>query len=704
LGGNVPPRLVAILLQVLLLPSLAFAQDPAGPPPGQQEAPKQGGKAQDDQKTQEVIVTGRSLDLTGVADSATEGKVGQKEIENRPILRAGEVLETVPGLIVTEHSGDGKANQYFLRGFNLDHGTDFATWVNGMPINMPTNAHGQGYTDLSFLIPELIDTINFRKGPYYAEEGDFSAAGAVHMDYFNTLEHGFGTVTMGTSGYLRGVAADSFKVGDGSLLLAVEAFHYDGPWDVPENYVRQNAVVRYSEGDAQHGWNVTAMAYRGTWNSTDQIAKRAVDSGLIDRFGTLDSTDGGKSHRYSLSTQWHSGDKDGMWRASAYLVDYQLQLFSNFTYFMDDPVNGDQFEQAERRSILGGDLAYDLYSKWLGQDQKTTFGIQTRNDWIRDLGLFHTRARQVLSTTSDDDVVQDSVSLYVSNNTQWNDWFRSIIGVRGDYYWFNVNSNIPQNAGTHNQGIASPKASLVFGPWEKTEFYLNGGFGFHSNDGRGTTIALDPGSLTPVKSVDALVRAKGADVGVRTTIVPGLQSTVSVFILDIASELVFAGDAGTTEPSRPSRRYGVEFANYYTPVPWFTFDADFAYAHARFTDSDPVGNYIPGAVEGVLEVGGTVQLENGLLAGLRLRYFGPRPLIEDDSVRSNSTTLVNGRLGYKWKNLTIALDVLNIFNQKSSDIDYYYASQLQGEPGPVNDIHFHPVEPREYRIGMTVQF
>jgi hypothetical protein len=473
---------------------------------------------------------------------------------------------------------------------------------------------------------------------------------------------------------------------------------------VAENYVRQNAVVRYSEGDANHGWNVTAMAYRGTWNSTDQVAKRAVESGLIDRFGTLDPTDGGKSHRYSLSGEWHSGDKDGMWRAHAYLIDYQLQLFSNFTYFMDDPVNGDQFEQAERRSVLGGDIAYDLYSKWLGQDQKTTFGFQTRNDWIHDLGLFHTKARQVLSTTSDDDVVQDSIALYISNNTQWTDWFRSIIGIRGDYYWFNVNSNIPENAGTHNQGIASPKASLVFGPWEKTEFYLNGGLGFHSNDGRGTTIALDPGSLTPVKSVDALVRAKGADIGIRTTIVPGLQSTVSVFLLDIASELVFAGDAGTTEPSRPSRRYGVEFANYYTPVTWLTFDADFSYAHARFTDSDPVGNYIPGAVEGVLEVGGTMQLENGLIAGLRLRYFGPRPLIEDDSVRSNSTTLVNGRLGYKWKSLTVALDVLNIFNQKSSDIDYYYASQLQGEPGPVNDIHFHPVEPREYRVGMTVQF
>ncbi|HLY74094.1 MAG TPA: TonB-dependent receptor plug domain-containing protein, partial [Planctomycetota bacterium] len=630
-------------------PAPSLAQDIPKPAPPPQETPKKDEKPSEAPKTQEVVVTGRSLDLTGVADSATEGKVGQKEIENRPLQRPGEVLETVPGLIVTEHSGDGKANQYYLRGFNLDHGTDFATWVNGMPINLPTNAHGQGYTDLSFLIPELIESIDFRKGPYYADEGDFSAAGAVHLDYFDRLEHGLATVTLGTNGYERAVAAQSWKAGEGDLLLAAEAFHYDGPWDVPENYVRQNAVLRYSEGDSTRGWNVTAMAYRGTWTSTDQVAKRAVESGRIDRFGTLDPSDGGKSHRYSLSGQWHSGDKDGMWRAHAYLVDYQLQLFSDFTYFLKDPVSGDQFEQAERRSILGGDVAYDLFSRWIGQDQKTTFGVQTRNDWIRDLGLSHTKDRQVLSTTSDDDVVQDSVALYVSNNTQWTDWLRSIVGLRGDYDWFNVKSTIPQNAGTHHQGIASPKASLVLGPWQNTEFYLNGGLGFHSNDGRGTTLTLDPSTRTPVSPVTALVRAKGADVGVRTTIVPGLQSTVSVFLLDIDSELVFLGDAGTTQPSRPSRRYGVEFANYYTPVSGLTFDADFATAHARFTDHAPAGNYIPGAVEGVLEVGGTLQLDNGLLASLRLRYFGPRPLIEDDSVRSNSTTLVNGRLGYKWK-------------------------------------------------------
>ncbi len=666
-------------------------------------------KSQDDKqdtpKTQEVLITGRSQDLTGVADSATEGKVGQKELENRPIQRAGEVLETVPGLIVTQHSGSGKANQYFLRGFNLDHGTDFATWVNGMPINMPTHAHGQGYTDLSFLIPELIDELAFRKGPYYADEGDFSSAGAVHMEYFNRLEKGIASVTLGTDGYERGLVAQSFKAGNGDLLFAAEAFHDDGPWKVAENYVRQNAVLRYSEGDAKHGWNITGMVYRGTWNSTDQIAKRAVDQGLIDRFGTLDPTDGGVSHRYSLSGEWHSGDADTMWRAHAYLVDYQLALFSNFTYFLDDPVNGDQFEQLDRRSILGGDLSYEVFTKWLGFDEKTTFGFQTRNDWIRDLGLFSTKARSILSTTRDDSVVQDSVGLYVSNNTQWTEWFRTIVGIRGDYYWFNVNSNIPANGGTHNQGIASPKLSLAFGPWSNTEFYLNGGFGYHSNDGRGTTIAVDPKTLAPVEKVTALVRSKGADFGVRTTIIEGLQSTLSVYILDIDSELLFTGDAGTTEPSRPSRREGIEWANYYTPLPWLTFDADLAYAHARFTDSDPVGNRIPGAVEGVAEVGATVQFPEGFLGGLRFRYFGPRPLIEDNSVRSNSTSLVNGRIGYKYKNVLIAFDVLNVFNQKSSEIDYFYTSRLPGEPaGGVDDIHFHPVEPREYRIGVTVQF
>lgn len=704
--------LLVLSLAVAASPG-AFAQDPPkapeGPPQKKDAEQKKDGKDQDQSKTQEVLITGRTQDLTGVAESATEGRVGQTEIENRVIQRAGETLETVPGLIVTQHSGSGKANQYFLRGFNLDHGTDFATWVNGMPINMPTHAHGQGYTDLNFLIPELIQEIDFRKGPYYAEEGDFSAAGAIHMEYFTRMDKSMASVTLGSDGYARGLSIGSVKAGDGNLLYGVEGFHDDGPWDNPENYVKQNVVLRYSEGDAQQGWNVTAMLYRGTWNSTDQIAKRAVDQGQIGRFGALDPTDGGRSHRYSLSGEWHAGDATEMTRAHAYLIDYQLALISNFTYFLEDRVNGDQFEQVDRRLVLGGDIAHDWFTRWWGAEEKTTLGLETRNDWIRESGLFDTAKRAIISTRIRDSVMQDSVSPYLQNSTQWNDWFRTVAGIRGDLYHFHVHSNLAANSGDSTAAIASPKLSLVLGPWEKTEFYLNGGFGFHSNDGRGTTVTQSvdrTGAISPEKQVNALVRAKGVDVGVRNTLLPGLQSTLSVYALDIDSELVFSGDAGTTDAGRPSRRVGIEWGNYYVPFPWLTLDADFAYARARFKDHQPlIGNHIPGAVEGVFESGAYAALPENFFASLRFRYFGPRPLIEDNSVRSKSTSLLNGRLGYAYKNVTVAFEVLNILDQKADQIDYFYTSRLPGEPaGGVNDVHFHPVEPREYRIGVTVQF
>jgi outer membrane receptor protein involved in Fe transport len=314
-------------------------------------------------------------------------------------------------------------------------------------------------------------------------------------------------------------------------------------------------------------------------------------------------------------------------------------------------------------------------------------------------------------------VTQTSVGLYFQNRFQWMEKLRSVLGVRTDFYRWHVASDNPANSGTETDVIASPKLSLVFGPWAKTEYYANAGFGFHSNDGRGSTITVDPVTGAPVGKVDPLVRAKGAEVGTRTAALPNLQSQLTFWILDIDSELLFVGDAGTTEPSRPSRRYGVEWANYYTPFPWLTIDADFAYAHARFRDSDPAGDHIPGSPEGVISAGAAIDDLSGFLASARVRYFGPRPLIEDNSVRSDSSTLVNARIGYEfYKNWRLVLDVFNIFNAEVSDVDYYYASRLGGEPpcnppgtpdpasGGCNDIHTHPENPREARVTLTATF
>jgi outer membrane receptor protein involved in Fe transport len=674
------------------------------------QAPAEGEPAPEKvQKLEGVEVIGRAEDLVGVANSATEGTVGQKQLESRPILRTGEIMETVPGVVITQHSGAGKANQYYLRGFNLDHGTDLATDVNGMPVNMPTHGHGQGYTDVNFVIPELITGIQYKKGPYFAEEGDFAAAGAIDMNLATRLPRGIAELTYGSFDYMRALLADSQELGAGTMLYAFEYYHNDGPWDHPDDYKRYNGVLRYTLGTGQNQLSVTAMGYNGEWDATDQVAQRAIDSGLIGRFGTLDPTTGGESHRYSLSTEFERTSGSAATRANAYFIDYGLNLFSNFTYDID-PINGDQFEQVDDRWIAGARASHTWFGPLLGLDMDNTIGFQVRHDNIGEVGLHLTTARQRHQTIREDEVQQTSEALYVQNGTRWAEKFRTVAGLRADFYQYDVESNVPANSGSESASIVSPKLSMIFGPWAKTEFYLNGGYGFHGNDARGTTITVDPvDQVTPVDQVDALVRAKGYEVGARTSALAGLQSTLSVWNLDLDSELLFIGDAGITEPTRPSRRTGVEWTNYYDVTSWMSVDADFAYTKAEFTEDAPEGNHIPGAIEGVVAAGVTIDNLDGPFGSLRVRYFGPRPLIEDDSVRSDASTLVNAQVGYRISNtLRVAIDVFNIFDTEANDVEYYYESQISDPPlneaALVFDKHIHPAESRSVRASLVYNF
>lgn len=683
------------------------------------------------QKLEEVDVIGREEDLVGVANSATEGTVGQRELEARPIQRAGDLLETVPGVVVTQHSGAGKANQYFLRGFNLDHGTDIAITVNEIPVNFPTHGHGQGWIEVNFVIPELVRGIQYKKGPYFADEGDFASAGAVNMTYATELEQGIAEIGYGSFGYRRTLLADSPKLGPGNLLYALEYYHSDGPWVKPDDYLKLNGVLRYALGTAQNTWSVSAMGYSGEWNSTDQIALRAIDQGYISRFGNLDPTDAGESRRYALSTEFERKTGSATTKANAYVLNYRLNLFSNFTYFLDDQVNGDQFEQVDDRITAGLRASHVAYGNVMGRDMDNTIGLQVRHDNISTVGLYKTVARQRLSTTREDSVKESSVALYVQNGTRWTEKFRTIAGLRGDLYLFNVDNKLPTgidqfNGGSETDSIVSPKLALIFGPWAKTEYYINGGLGFHSNDARGTTISVDPAKFQAdptcptvtdsndpafcgLEKVDPLVSTKGAEVGMRTAVVRNLQSTLSLWVLDIDSELLFIGDAGTTEASRSSRRKGVELTNFYTPRPWLTFDADVAYTSARFTEDAPEGNYIPGAIEGVIAAGVTIDHLGGPFGSLRVRYFGPRALVEDNSVRSDPSTLLNGQIGYRLaKSLKVTVEIFNILNADVDDIEYYYESYIPAVDGAVPtgvpDRHIHPAEPRSFRASLVYNF
>jgi hypothetical protein len=638
--------------------------------------------------------------------AASAMTISGAEVNARPFSRVGEALEVVPGLIVTQHSGEGKANQYFLRGFNLDHGTDLAIKVDGMPVNMPTHGHGQGYADINFMIPELIQSVNVRKGPYFADVGDFGSAGSVAIDYVNKLPKNIAELTFGSFGYRRALAAGSTAVGAGTLLAAFEGVASNGPWDVPDNVRKLNGVLRYSQGTATDGFTLSAMAYSNGWNSTDQVAQRAIDQGLIGRFGSLDATDGGVSSRVSLSSNWAQSSEYGQSKINAYVINSSLRLYNNFTYFLDDPINGDQFSQMDRRTVYGLNASHAFDVRVGGIETQTRVGLQTRGDDIR-VGLFKTLQREALSTVREDSVREGNVGLWADTTARWTDWLRTTVGIREDYFAGRVLSDTPQNSGNAQASMTSPKAGIVLGPWYKTEFYGNAGYGLHSNDIRGATITVDPiDKVTPQDRVPLLVRSKGAEIGVRTKAVEGLTSSLAVFVLDFDSELLFVGDAGTTEPSRPSRRVGVEWTNQYQILPWMRLDLDVAYTRARFTDFDPAGNFIPGAPAWVAAGGVTFGGESGWFGALRGRYFGPRPLIEDDSVRSQASLIFNARAGYRFDNgLRLQLDVLNLFNAKTNQIEYYYLSRLPGEPiGGVADRHVHPAEPLAVRLTLAGKF
>nr|WP_228893695.1 TonB-dependent receptor [Pseudoduganella aquatica] len=660
----------------------------------------------DDTLMQRVLIDGSRASQLGIADAAGDGSVTQQQLAARTTYRPGELLEATPGLIVSQHSGEGKANQFYLRGFNLDHGTDLRTTVDGMPVNQRSHAHGQGWTDLNFLIPELAARLDYKKGPYSAEEGDFASAGAASIIYANRLVRGVASASVGQNGYRRALLADSASVNEannGALLYAIEALHNDGPYTRGDDYKKLNGVLRYSQGYANNGFTVTAMAYNADWNATDQIPLRAVQQGLLGRYDGIDNTDGGKAHRYSLSGAWQRSGEDTAAKVGAYLIANQLDLYSNFTYFMDDPVNGDQFAQPDRRVTSGVDASHAWHAHIGEASSITTVGLQLQNDNIFN-GLYKTVARRAVATTRADHIVETSAGLYVENSTRWSPVLRTTAGLRADAYRFDVRPSEPGSAsalehpaGRTSDRLLSPSLSAVFGPWALTEFYANAGTGFHSNDARGAVAADAP-----------LVRSRGLELGVRSEWLPRLQTSLSVYRLDFDSELSYVGDAGATEAGDPSRRYGVEFSNYYKPFKWLSVDADLAFARARSRGAAAraAGTaYIPGAVEGVAQLALTADKLGPWSGALRLRWFGPRPLAEDNSVRSRASQTLNGRIGYKFAGgMQLELEAFNLANRRVSAIDYYYASRLKGETQPVDDVHFHPIESRSFRLMLTRSF
>mgnify|MGYP001545407588 FL=1 len=652
-----------------------------------------------------IDVSERRDNLVGIAGSANEGTTGREDLERRPKLRAGELVETVPGAIATQHSGGGKANQYFLRGFNLDHGTDFAVSVGGMPVNMPSHGHGQGYADLNFLIPELVERARYRKGPYFAEIGDFSSAGGVDFDLVRSFPEGVASLTLGSFDFQRAMVAGTAAAAGGELTGALEYFHNDGSWDRPDDYGRWNGFVGYGVGDAIRGWSLALMGSDGEWLATDQIPRRAVDEGLVDRYGLLDPGPRGRSARYSLSGEAHRGDETSFTSLRAYAIHSDFDLFSNFTYALDDPVNGDQFEQVDTRWIFGLGIDHH-WSGHLGDSHhNSAVGLDLRFDDIAN-GLYRTTDLVRTSTTREDDIRQLGGGLWGETWIGLTPEIRINLGLRADYYRADVDAHRTVNSGSADAWMLNPKLSLVWRPWSSAELSFNAGSGFHSNDARGATIRVDPVTGEPVDRVDPLVRANGFDAGLRVFTGGGYHTTFTAFWLELDSELLFVGDAGTTEASRPSRRVGLEWTNYWQISRVVGLDLDVTWTDAVFTDDDPAGNDIPGAIVATAAGGVTVANLGRWSGSLRLRYFTGGPLIEDGSVEWGPTVLVNGLIGFEvTRHLRLVLEGFNLLNREDDDIAYYYASRLSGEPAEgVEDVHFHPMEKPTVRLTAMWRF
>jgi outer membrane receptor protein involved in Fe transport len=670
---------------------------------------------------QEVTVSSDNKQMIGVADSSSEGTVTAKQLANRPTQRPAEVMEAIPGMVVTQHSGDGKANQYFLRGFNLDHGSDFSTHVMGMPVNMVSHAHGQGYMDLNFLMPELIGTMKYKKGAYSAEDGDFATSGSARIDYLRKLDSSFADLSIGQHNYRRMLVAGSTEINGFNLLGAFELAGNDGPWEQPENFKKQNALLRFSSGNASNGFSVTAMSYQADWRASEHVPERAINSGEIGRYGTLSANDGGKTHRNSLSGEWaQTGDK-GASRANWYVIDYGLNLFSAPSGYINYP-QGDQHEQADQRVVWGGDARHSWFLSPQLKDTELTAGVQLRQDRIGSVGLYNTENRVRTNTVREDRITETSTGFFMDAKTQWTSWLRTTAGARYDL----INAQATALSGQYNMDNGgkvsahqtSPKLGAVFGPFDllgPTEFYSNWGHGFHSNDVRGATTRINPQDGTAIGQVPLLVKSKGSEVGMRVTPLTGWTSNLTLWKMELASELVFIGDEGITEPKGASERSGVEWSNYFTPRGGWIVDTDVALSKARFKQEINGGNHVPNAIPLTASMGVTSDDGGRWFGGVRLRYLGAYDLEETGAQKSKSFMLTNLKAGYRLdKQWQVTFDVLNLFNNKANDIEYWGGACSRNEAvagtggcgsGTAIDGRLvHPLEPRTFRLALRVKF
>jgi hypothetical protein len=675
-------RAATVVTGILGAATLAWAQEPEAPPP----APV-------------PVLPPVSVTAPPPVSSSSEQIIPGRDFELRPQGRPADVLRLVPGLIINQHQGGGKAEQYLLRGFDADHGTDLALFVDGLPVNLRSHAHGQGYADLHFLIPETVKAVEVVKGPYFPEYGDFDTASAILFltrDYVeeNTLEVGGGSFNTQRYVALMSPTRDALKT-----LIAFEGYRSDGPFEHPNGYLRFNLFAKASANIAEDmKLAVWASLYRAEWHGSGQIPERAIRSGLIDRFGAIDPNEGGVTQRTNLNIDysWRVTDTQ-LLAVHVYGSYYALSLFNDFTLFLNDPEHGDMINQRDRRFVAGADTQYAIRSTPFGIPVTSTAGFQYRID-TPHVVLANAVQRHQVGRIQDVSIVEQSYSPYVKFDLTPIEKVRLVTGARGDIFRFqgteHVDTTEPFETRDVTKARPNVKANLILGPWVATELFANFGTGFHSNDAR--AVLINP-------SLDALPTAKGYEFGFRTRALPRTDIFATYWFLDLSSELVFVGDDGTTEARGRTHREGMEFGVKVQPLDWLSFTGDFTYTtKAEFVDT---GTPIPLAPIWTARADITVRLPWGLSSSFEMRYLGDRPADEERQFTARGYTLFNWTGRYRYRNLDAFLSIENLTNVQWREAQFAFTSRLPGEPAQgVNDLHFTPGAPRSFLGGIAVHF
>lgn len=672
--------------------------------------------------------------------AASSRAIRQFDLQVRPNRSAQDILQLVPGLVIAQHAGGGKAEQIFMRGFDADHGTDVAIFADGIPVNMVSHGHGQGYADLHFLIPEIVESVEVFKGPYFAQFGNLATAGAVtlktkdHLDEnLVRLEGGaFNTVKLTTAAQIPTSGAHQ------GAYFAGQFYNTNGPVESPQNFQRFNIFGKvHTHLNEASRIALSLGAFSSGWDASGQIPQRAVNQGLISRFGTLDDLEGGTTSRQNLNVNYTTTTSDAEFLVQAYASRYTFKLFSNFTFFLDDPVQGDMIEQTDHRTLVGLNSEYRFRRDLQGIVAHTTAGGGFRSDDAA-VALWKSphRIREVQHV--DADIFERNLYLWLQQEFVFNPMWRLQLGLRGDYFTFDVEdhldtrpadaTDLPHASGSHQQSIISPKANLVFSPSTHTDLYLNVGSGFHSNDARNVVIAerikdLETAlrqqglSATEVeqallarnfdpaqRGIETLPRALGGELGVRTHLSKDVVVSLAAWGVQLEEELVFVGDAGTTEISGATQRIGLDLEGRVQLLAWLWADVDVSLSEGRFVDEPDGEDHVPLAPRLTSTGGVTVKNPRGVEGSLRYRHIGDRPANEDNTVTAEGYTLVNLNVGYRMGDVKLFVTVENLLDTAWNEAQFDTESRLQGELGAVSEIHFTPGNPRNVQLGVSYRF